>query len=139
VSAWTCPACNRQFGRRNQSHVCAPAAPLEDYLDILDEPRRRACEAVLECLGQVGEVVVDAVNVGILVKRQRTFVELRPAKGRMVLSFILSRDLRHPRVARSIALSGRRRAHSVDLRGPEDVDTDVRAWLSEAYADSPID
>jgi hypothetical protein len=33
--------------------------------------------------------------------------------------------------------SGDRTWFVVKLRGPEDVDDDVRAWLTEAYVESP--
>jgi hypothetical protein len=138
VAPWLCPACGRQFGRRNQSHECLPPVPLDDYLATLEPPLRAACEEVLGHLDSLGGVVVDAVGIGILVKRHRTFAEIRPLKGRMRLSFLLSRPLDHPRIIKSLPLSSRRHSHALDLRSPEDVDRDVREWLTEAFLQSPL-
>jgi hypothetical protein len=86
MASWTCPHCDRQFGRRNQSHECAPALSLDD---------------------------------------------------KTVLSVLLSRVVRHSRIARVYEGSGSRAAHFIDLRTAEDVDDDVRNWLTEGYLASP--
>jgi hypothetical protein len=138
MAAWLCPACGRQFGRTNQSHACVPPMPLEQYLARLEPAQRATCSAVLDYLATLGEITVDAVNVGILVKRHRTFAELRPMKGRMALSFLVSRSIEDPRIKRDLALSKRRRALYADLHRPEDLDAGVREWLREAYLDSPL-
>ncbi len=81
---------------------------------------------------------VEAVQVGILFKRSRTFAELRPRRDRVVLSVLLSRRMDHPRIVKIWHGSGQRSAYFVDLRDPSDVDEDVRDWLTEAYASSPL-
>jgi hypothetical protein len=134
---WICAECGRQFGRRNQSHVCAPAMSLDDYFAVGAEMERTIFEAIREHLELVGSVHMEAVAVGILFKRARTFAELRPKRDRVVLSVLLSRRLEHPRIARTIRGSGRRSAYFIDLRSPLDVDQDVREWLTEAYLSSP--
>jgi hypothetical protein len=116
-----------------------PAVPVPAYLGGLTPGQRAICGAVLSHLDGRDPVVVDAVGVGILVKRQRTFAELRPARSRMVLSFILSRGIDHVRVRRRLRLSRHRYAHFVDLYSAGDVDDEVRCWLSEAYESSPAD
>ena len=42
-----------------------------------------------------------------------------------------------PKIARRMRGSGDKTWFVVNLRGPEDVDDDVRAWLTEAYLCSP--
>jgi hypothetical protein len=56
----------------------------------------------------------------------------------VALSFILSRVVDHPKIARRIRESAGRTYHVVNVRAPTDVDDDVRGWLSESYLDSPI-
>lgn len=99
---------------------------------------RRIHDAVVGHLEDLGEIVVDAVEVGILIKRSRTFAELRPRRDRLVLSILLSRRLDHPRVARRVRASGTRVAHFIDLYSEEDVDDEVLEWLTESYFDSPV-
>jgi hypothetical protein len=137
MAAWVCPACRRQFGRRNQSHECAPAMSLEEYFSTGPARERPIFEAVMSVLDGVGPVHVEPVSVGIFIKRARGFAELRPKVKWVALSFVLSRSVDHERIARRMPGSGSRTYHVVNLYGPEDVDDDVAAWLTESYLDSP--
>jgi hypothetical protein len=137
MPTWTCPACKRQFGRRNQSHGCAPAQTVESYFESRPAAYRRAHDAIVRHLGKLGPLVVDAVSVGIMYKRSRTFAEVRAKRDRLELGFLLSRPLAHPRLRKTLKLSANRMAYFVDLHRAADVDRDVRAWLTEAYATSP--
>ena len=134
---WTCPECGRRFGRANQSHTCDPASSVESYLSGQPEERHATYRAALAVIRELGDVDIDPVSVGIMVKRARTFCELRPRRGAVELSFKMSRELGSPRVRKTLASSTHRRVHFVDLRTPEDVDDEVRRWLAEAYLDSP--
>jgi hypothetical protein len=137
VPGWTCPECRRSFGRRNQSHECAPGLSLADYFAVGAGFERPIYEAVNAHLAAVGEVQVEFVSVGIFFKRSRTFVELRPKRDRVVLSFLLSRPLAHPRIVKTWRGSGQRSAYFVNLRSAEEVDDELRDWLTEAYLSSP--
>jgi hypothetical protein len=134
---WSCPSCQRRFGRRNQSHTCSPALSLDEYFATGPAWERPIYDAVVAHLGSVGPVVVEAVQVGIFIKRVRTFAELRPGRDRVVLSILLSRRLEHPRIARSLVGTGQRAAYFIHLWHPADVDAVVRDWLTEAYLSSP--
>lgn len=133
MAGWLCTECGRRFGRTRQSHVCEPAASLEDWLASRPTSERRAAEAVLQHLRKLGPIVVEAVSVGILVKRARTFVEMRPKGDRLALSFLLSSALVSPRIVRTIRTSAHRVAQFVDLRSVTDVDDELRSWLAESY------
>src|SRR5689334_16598908 len=134
---WTCPNCERTFGRRNQSHECLPATSVDDYFAARPDWERPIFEEIREHLELVGDVRVEALEVGIFFKRVRTFAELRPRKGRLTLSMLLSRRLRHPRIVKRWEGKGTRGAYFVDLRRPEEVDDELRDWLTEAYLASP--
>jgi len=135
VVEWVCPECRRVFGRRKQSHECAPAMTLDEYFSTGPARERPIFEAVKAHLDTVGPVHVEPVSVGIFIKRGRTFVELRPMQKWVALSFVLPRSVDHSRITRRIG-SGGRTFHFVRLYGPEDVDDDVCAWLTESYLDS---
>ena len=134
---WTCPSCRRTFARTNQSHGCSPALSIEEYFATGPQFERPIFEEVLEHLRSVGEISVEAVQVGIFFKRARTFAELRPMRDRVRLSMLMSRAVEGGRVVRVLSLSGRRHAVFVDLRAPTDVDDVVRGWLTESYLSSP--
>ena len=135
--AWTCPDCDRRFARQNQTHTCVPGTTVDAWLAGRPPEQRAVHDAVVNHLRAIGPVRVEAVEVGILVKRRGTFVELRPRYSCLALSFILHRPLEHPRIMRRIEMTGGRAAYFVDLKGPADVDDDVRDWLTEAYLDAP--
>jgi hypothetical protein len=130
---WICPDCGRRFGRRGQSHECAPALTLEEYFATADPRERPIFEAVAGHLRSLGEVHVEAVAVGIFLKRNGGFVELRPLTRWVALSFPLDRRLDDPRIARVPVRSGSRWYHVVNLRDAVDVDDQVRDWLSQAW------
>lgn len=138
AAPWTCPECQRQFGRRNQSHTCAPALDLDAYLEGCTDAQREVFEVVAEHLTTMGPVVVEAVDVGIFFKRRRTFAELRPVRDRFRLSILLSTPVEHPRVRRTVRISGSRVAIFIDLAGAGEVDEQLREWLTEGYLDSPV-
>jgi hypothetical protein len=133
--AWRCDDCGRTFGRTNQSHICEPIDPKKQNEPFADRPaaQRRACEAVLRHLKKLGPVTIEVVAVGVLVRAKRTFVELRPKRDCLALSFILPERIADPRIVRVIEISPQRIAHFVELRRPSDVDRDVKDWIAASY------
>jgi hypothetical protein len=111
---------------------------LEEYFSTGPPRERPIFEAVMAHLESVGPVHVEPVSVGIFLKRSRTFAELRPKQRWVALFFVVSRVVHSPTIARTLKGSGRRTFHVVNLVGPEDVDDEVRAWLTESYIDSPV-
>ena len=143
---WECPDCRRRFGRRGQSHECAPAMTLDEYFSAVAQrgpelpaqkgrsgPERPIFDAVIAHLETLGDVHVEPVSVGIFLKRSRGFAELRPKVNWIELSFGLERRVEHQRITRIMRASDVRTYHCVRLREPSDVDADVRDWLTEAY------
>lgn len=110
--------------------------PVDDYLTS-HPGMREIYERVAAVLAPLGPLVVDAVGVGILFKRSRTFAELRPRKVGAELSVLLNRVPRGPRIAKSLRLSANRYAVYVRLSDAAAIDDEVEALLTESYADSP--
>lgn len=74
---WTCPSCDRRFGRTGQGHDCAPAMSLEEYFSSGQPFERPIFDAVMAHLSGLGDVWVEPVSVGIFLKRGTTFAQLR--------------------------------------------------------------
>jgi hypothetical protein len=106
---------------------------LEEYFATGHERERAIFDAVYEHVQSLGPVQVEPVSVGIFIKRGGSYLELRPMTKWVALSFSLDRTIQHPKIARKVVQYGSRRFHVVNLRGPEDVDDDVKDWLTEAY------
>jgi Domain of unknown function (DUF5655) len=137
MPSWTCPRCHRQFGRRHQSHECAPAMTLDEYFSTGPDRERPIFDAVMAHVSSIGPVHVEPVSVGIFLKRSQTFAELRPMTKWVALSFSLNRVEPDTRITRRVKGSTNRTFHVVRLRGASDVDHAVCAWLTEAYLESP--
>jgi hypothetical protein len=134
---WRCPGCGRRFGRAQQSHTCQPGLLLDEYLSRQPAAHAPIYRAALARLAALGDIDVDPVGVGIMVKRTRTFCELRPKRSGVELAFKLSRSFADPRIRRTIHYSTHRVAYFVLLESPADVDDTLGGWLAEAYLDSP--
>jgi hypothetical protein len=132
MARWTCPQCDRTFGRTSQSHVCLSVMGVDDYFATRPEYERHIYDAVVGHLLTVGTIDVEAATVGILVKRRRTFVELRPKQKWVELSIMLTRPIDDPRVSRRIVVSRARFAYLFRLRSAADVDEDLRELLTES-------
>ena len=137
VPGFKCPECGRQFASPKQTHDCAPAMSLDEYFSTGPPHEKPIFEAVMEHLETVGPVHVEPVSVGIFLKRARTFAELRPMLKWVALSFSLPRRVQHPRIVRKPQAYRGRYYHVANLRGPEDLDDEIRGWLTEAYLNSP--
>lgn len=131
--AWTCPSCLRSFRRKGQSHECAPALSLEEYFSTGPEWERPIFEAVLAHLETLGPMTVEPVSVGIFIKSNGSFVELRPLSRWVALSFPLWRRVTHSRIARKPIDTGTKIYHFVNLRTAAEVDDQLKSWLSESF------
>lgn len=129
---WTCPACGREFGKR-QAHVCVPAMPVDDYFAARPDYERAVFEGVREHLVGLGAVIIEPVRIGILFKATRTFAELRPKTRWVDLGFGLNRRLEDARITRASRDQQGRTWHGIRLRAAGDIDGEVRAWLTESY------
>jgi Domain of unknown function (DUF5655) len=95
-------------------------------------------DAVAEHLEGVGPLTTEFLSVGVQFKRARTFAELRPMKKWVRLWLMMSRAPKHSRIVRTWRGAGERCAISIDLREPDEVDDELKDWMTEAYFASPI-
>jgi uncharacterized protein DUF5655 len=130
---WTCPRCDREFGRAHQSHTCLPANQIGDSFAGRSPVQREIYDAIAGYVATLGPLHEDAVSVGVFLKAQRKLAEVRPKSKWLELSLYLPRSVEHPRVARSMQLSTTRTVHFFKLFTVDDVDDDLRQWLTEAY------
>jgi hypothetical protein len=133
MDGWTCPDCGRLFARTRQSHECAPAMDLDEYFATGPPHERPVFDEVMSCLAEVGEVRVEPVSVGMLLKNPHTFAQLRPMQRWVALSFSLQRQGRHPTITRKLIQHGGRWHHIANLASPEDLDDALQDLLVEAY------
>lgn len=133
---WTCPDCQRRFGRHRQGHECAPAMSLEEYFSSGPTFERPIYEAVQAHLDTIeGEpTYVEPVSVGLFCKHgNRTFLQLRTMTRWIAVGFVLHRRVESDRLSRKVTGQGSRWYHVVNVRDPGEVDDQLCAWITEAY------
>jgi hypothetical protein len=133
VSRWTCPQCDREFGRARQSHVCVPGCTVEECFAPWPPVYREIYDTIMDHLAALGPLHADAVGVGVFLKSDRKLAEVRPKARSLSLALFLPRPVEHPRISRRLPASGERTVHFVKLLSPADVDEQVLAWLTESF------
>lgn len=133
MSRWTCPKCDREFGRARQSHVCVPGCTVEECFAPWPESYREIYERLAGHLATLGPVHADAVGVGVFLKSDRKLGEVRPKARSLQLWLFLPRPVEHPRITRRLPVAGDRTMHVIKLLDPDEVDEQVCAWLTESF------
>ena len=132
MGRWICPECEREFGRARQSHVCVPGGTVDDTFRGR-EWQRPICDEILGFLRELGPLHVDAVGVGVFLKRQRKLAELRPMARALSVNLWMPRVIDDERVVRRYDVSAVSIWHVIRLTDPAQVDEQVKDWLTEAY------
>jgi hypothetical protein len=109
---------------------------LTDYFATGPPFERPIFDVVMAHLDSLGPVHVEPVSVGIFFKQPRKFAQLRPMQKWVALSFSLPRPVDHRLMTRKPIAHGGRYYCVINLRRPDDLDNEIRSWLTEAYLDS---
>jgi Domain of unknown function (DUF5655) len=134
MARWTCARCDREFGRARQAHTCVPGGTVEETFTGRAARFRPIYDAILAHLLTLGPIHEDAVTVGVFLKSEHKLAEVRPRVRSLGLALFLPRRVEDERVDRIIATVGGRVVHQLTLRAVEDVDEQLRDWLTEAYS-----
>jgi hypothetical protein len=132
-SGWTCPECNRMFGRSGQGHDCAPGLSLEEYFETGPSHERPVFDAVMAHVRSLGPVHADVVSVGIFLKNPHKFAEVRPMQRWVAVSFSLDRVASHPAITRKVIPYGAKFWHTANVATRDDLDEALLELLTEAY------
>jgi hypothetical protein len=138
MARWTCPRCDREFGRAHQSHTCLPGNSVQRTFAGRPPEQHAIYDAIMTHLDALGPVHVDAVQVGVFLKTERKFCELRPKSKWLSCNLYLEDAIDDPRVARSLRLSATRFVNEVKLRTVADVDDQLRAWFTRAFDEASV-
>jgi hypothetical protein len=106
--------------------------PLEVWLDERTPPQRRAAAAVLRVAKRYRDLTIEAVGIGVLIKRERTLVELRPKTRWLDVSFISPAAIDDDRIARALPVARSCTWYVVHVVDARDVDATLRGWLASS-------
>jgi hypothetical protein len=130
---WTCPRCRRRFANRNQTHACGRWT-LERHLEGRPPEVVETVERVLAVARSIGPVDVVPEKTRIALATRMSFAALVVRTRWVDGHVVLARRLQSPRFTRIETFSPRNHLHGFRLRAPEEVDDELAAWLTEAYA-----
>ena len=130
---WVCPRCTRSFANRNQTHTCAPLGDLDAHFAGSQPQVRAAFDAVLDAVAASGPVTVLPERTRIALQVRMSFAAFVARRRWLDGHVVLARRVDSLRFRRIEEYSARNVLHAFRLNGPDDVDDEVRGWLSEAY------
>jgi hypothetical protein len=113
-----------------------PGGPVEETFAGRPPGQFEAYEAIMAHLDTLGPVHVDAVGVGVFLKSDRKLAELRPMARALSVDLLLSQPLAGPRIARTMRASADRTVSCVRVQGGDDVDEELKGWLTRAYREA---
>lgn len=135
MERWTCPKCNRVFGRKNQSHLlCEDAPTLEQYFDTAKPWERPIFEVVQAHFVSNGdELMVDPLPIGILLKNGPMFAELRSKAKWTAVGSHLPQRLSTGRLSKKVVTTGKKFFHVINVSDPDQIDDELLDWLTDAF------
>lgn len=95
--------------------------------------QRELYERIVADIAELGPYHADVVTVGVFLKHQRTFVEVRPKARALSLALVLPEPVDDPRISRRLPAAAGRVVHIVKLTAAEQYDDQLREWLTQAY------
>ena len=106
---------------------------LEEYFTTGPPFERPVFDAVYDFIQTLGPVSIEPVSVGIFIKKQGSWLELRPKTRWVELMFPFPRRIDHALISRKPIDAGRFVYHAVKLQRPADVSDQVKNWLAESF------
>ena len=129
---WECPKCGRAFANRNQSHSCS-SFTLRQHLagksPLAIALFRRFAKLVKRC----GPVRVLPEKTRIAFQVRMSFAAVSFRRDGLNGHVVLARRLENPRFTRIDTISPRNHVHNFRLRSLGELDSELLAWLREAY------
>jgi hypothetical protein len=95
--------------------------------------QRAIYDAMMAYLRTLGPVHEDVVSVGVFLLNERKFAEVRPMARKLKLYLFLPRRVDSPRVGQQLRISAERTMVTIRFDSVDEVDDELRAWLTEAY------
>ncbi len=106
---------------------------VEEYFSTGPPHERPVFDAVIDFLTSLGPIHIEPVSVGIFLKKEGSFMQLRPKTKWVAVSFSLDRQAQHPLIKRkSMPYSGRYH-HVANVASPDQIDDALLDLIAESY------
>ncbi len=136
MTRWACPYCEREFAVRRQAHTCVPGVTVDDSFAGRPPAQRAIYDLLRRHIDTLGPVHEDAVGVGVFLKRDRKFAEVRPMARALSVALVLPHPVGHPLLLRHATWSVERVWHVLRVRDPAEVDDALLDMVTIAYHDA---
>ena len=133
MQKWTCPKCKREFGKLRQSHTCERGMSLDQYFATAQSWERPIFDVVSMHIRKQGDVIIDPIAIGVLLKNGPMFAELRSMKKWTAVGFYLGRKLTSSKLSRKVIDHNGKYMHYINVDDSNQIDDEVLDWLTEAY------
>jgi hypothetical protein len=130
VVTWRCPRCGRRFAREDQFHS-HDAVEVEAHFTGRPGPLRASFDRLVGSLPS--DVQIEPLRSVIVLCAHTTFAFITVQSKRLLVGIFLDRQLDSPRIVKVEVVASRKIAHTIDVRGPDDIDAELCRWLREAY------
>jgi hypothetical protein len=131
---WRCDRCGRTFAHRNQTHTCRPLGSLDAHFVGKDPAVRATFDRIVEVVRALGPVEVLPEKTRIALHTRMSFAAFTPRLHWLDGHVVLAEQLDSPRFRKVEVYSARNVLHAFRLREAAEVDDEVVAWLTAAYA-----
>ena len=94
---------------------------------------RETYDRLLAVLGEIGPVQEDPKKTSIHLVRASALAGIEVRREYLLLNLKADHRIESPRILKTEQLSVRRFHHRVKLSSPQEVDGEIRQWLTDAY------
>ena len=129
---WTCSKCGRRFKNTDQRHRCERTtvkAQLKNRPPVIIQIHNRIIQAVKK----IGPFSVSPINDYIMLKKEATFVRIRPRKKYLDIFFFLPEKSDEFPIFQSAQTSRHRFIHIARFEKPSDITRSVIGWIQQSY------
>ena len=130
---WSCPRCGKEFVNKNQFHSCNRHR-LEDAFRGKPASIRRLFESVRRMAEAAGKVKTVPNGDWLSLMVRVRFAAVRPRRNWLDVTLWLTRRCESPRFRRIETIGPGVHAHTIRIERPEDLDSQVAAWIAQACA-----
>src|SRR4051812_41850644 len=112
---WACPACERTFANRNQTHTCAALSDLARHFERVAPAVRATFDRVLAVVADLAPVSILREKTGIAVHVRMSVAAFMPRRHWLNGHLVLARHIESPRFVRVETFSARNVLHAFRL------------------------
>lgn len=129
---WSCPKCNREFGKEKQTHSCKSYA-LEEHLKNKPVGKALFDEYIALVKEKVGPIKIESLPCCIHLVSDFTFGAVWVLKDKIKIDFRLRREVKIAG-AKIEKISANRYMYYIDIKDKKEITDELLALVKESYS-----